>query len=91
MLCFSFEAQEGPLSLSGGRDFPSKLTFHLRYEARKEASPLEVKECFCYDVLCFVVSVVLMLVLVLLLHMAPGWRMLSISRHTGVKIYSINI
>lgn len=53
-LCFSFEAEEGPLSSSGGRDFSSKLSLHLRYEARKEASPSEVRVCFCYVVLCFI-------------------------------------
>lgn len=53
-LSISLEAEEGSLSLLDGRDFPSKLTFHLSYEAMKEASSLEVIVYFCYA-LCFVV------------------------------------
>ena len=47
-------SEEGSLSSLDGRDFPSKLTFHLSYEAMKEASSFEVIVYFSYA-LCFVV------------------------------------
>ena len=49
-LLISWKAEEGPLSLPGGRDFPSVLSFHQSQEAIKEATVLEVNVIFC-DVL----------------------------------------
>jgi len=43
---YSFKAGEGPL-LSGGRDFPSRLTLHQSHKARKEALSLEVRFVLC--------------------------------------------
>lgn len=56
-LSISLEAEEGSLSSLDGRDFPSKLTFHLSYEAMKEASSLEVIVYFCYALHFVVVNV----------------------------------
>lgn len=49
-LCISFNAEEGPLLLSGEGDSPSILTLQLSHEAIEEASSLEVSVFFCYGV-----------------------------------------
>lgn len=55
-LCYSFEAEEGPLPCTGVRDFPSRLNLHRSHKARKEASSLEVSFVVCVycqvEVLC---------------------------------------
>ena len=68
-LLMSLKAEEGPLSLPGGRFFSSVLSFHQSQEAIKEASVLDISVIIC-DVLQ-VNSIVSLMVRAVVLT-APG-------------------
>ena len=87
-LLISWKAEEGPLSLPGGRDFPSVLSFHQSQEAIKEATVLEVNVIFC-DVLQ-VNGFVFLVVRAVILYRTRGARGNSVVGIQGLENKKLN-